>query len=127
MKASPLVDALVRGWSGRQPERVALETPSRRFTYGDLERSIDGLAERLVSEGVTPGDRVVLVLPASPEYVVSLLAVTRVGGIAVPVPPTAGPDRRRYLVELTAPRLCLVGASTAAAGLPCDVLTIEPG
>jgi fatty-acyl-CoA synthase len=123
---SPLVDALVRRPARRHADSPALETGSVRISYRDLERLSDALARQLVALGVGPGDRVMLMLSASAEYVISFLAVTTAGAIAVPVPPTVGPDRLRYLIDITEPRACLVEAPMSIERCPWHVVTIEP-
>jgi long-chain acyl-CoA synthetase len=56
----------------------------RTLTYGELFRAARGVAAGLHKLGVTPGDRVGLCLPNSPELVVSYYAAWMAGAIAVP-------------------------------------------
>jgi len=55
--------------------------PSRRVTWGELERKTAALASRLREMGVKPGDRVAAFLPNVPEAVIGLLASASVGAI----------------------------------------------
>lgn len=122
---STLFDSLVRTWSRRQPKRPALEAQSHRISYEDLERLVVETASLLLSFEVEAGDRVLLSFPSSAEYVVSLLAVTAVGAVAVPVPTPVGPERLRYLVDTTRPRLCLHEASSSIDGVECHSVAVD--
>ncbi|MFZ5633169.1 MAG: acetate--CoA ligase [Bacillota bacterium] len=70
-------------------DRVALisdEGTKRNFyTFRNLQNLTNRFANVLKGLGVRKGERVVLFLPASPEFYISLLGVVRMGGIAVPL------------------------------------------
>ncbi|MCZ7564057.1 MAG: acyl-CoA synthetase [Burkholderiales bacterium] len=55
-----------------------------RVTYRDLARDVNRLGNALRALGVRPGDRVLLRIPDRPEQVVCMLALARIGAIAVP-------------------------------------------
>jgi len=57
----------------------------RRVTYSALRDETNRLANALRNLGVGRGDRVGLMLPMIPEVVVSLMAVAKVGAIALPI------------------------------------------
>lgn len=62
-----------------------------RITYLDLKTRVDRLAATLHRLGVHPGDRVAIVLPNTPEFVVSFFATLRLGAVAVPLNPFSTP------------------------------------
>ncbi|WP_433801850.1 class I adenylate-forming enzyme family protein [Actinomycetospora sp. CA-084318] len=77
---------LVEASAGRALDAEALVfADGERLTTGGLAARSVELATGLLAAGVGPGDRVGLLLPASADLVALLLAVTRVGAIAVPV------------------------------------------
>ncbi len=57
----------------------------RRYTYGELLSEVNKLAHALKDMGIGEGDRVGIYLPMVPEVVFSLLAISRIGAIAVPL------------------------------------------
>ena len=69
------------------PDRAFLITRDRQCTYAEVDSRSEALAASLSGLGVEPGDRVALILPSCPEFVVSLFAVAKLGGIVVPVNP----------------------------------------
>ena len=56
-------------------------TPARHITYRELSDQVNRMANVLLSQGVTHGDRVVIYLPMIPEAAVAMLACARIGAI----------------------------------------------
>ncbi|MGV9563769.1 long-chain-fatty-acid--CoA ligase [Streptomyces sp. NPDC003480] len=73
--------------AGRQPERPALRLDTQTTTYAELDERSARVAALLRAEGVRPGDRVALMLPNVPEFVVLYYGVLRAGAIVVPMNP----------------------------------------
>jgi acetyl-CoA synthetase len=64
----------------------------RQYTYRELLLEVHALAQGLVALGVQPGDRVGLFLPFIPEVAIALLAISRIGAIALPLFSGFGPE-----------------------------------
>lgn len=71
----------------RSPQAPALRLGPHTLGYRALERSTAVVAARLRAEGLRPGDRVGLMLPNVPEFVVLYYGVLRAGGVVVPLNP----------------------------------------
>jgi 2-aminobenzoate-CoA ligase len=67
--------------------KVALYYGQETVTYAELNRDVRRLAGVLATRGVGKGDRVLLRLPNSPDFVVSWLAVIHLGAVAVATVP----------------------------------------
>jgi long-chain acyl-CoA synthetase len=69
------------------PDTVAVAFPiapmARRLTYRQLKEEAERFAGALVSLGIRKGDRVGLVLPNCPQYVVAYFAIQRLGAVVV--------------------------------------------
>lgn len=91
------------------PDAVAVACPGRgdvagrhsyaTCTFGELERDATALARGLVGLGVTPGQRVVLLVKPGIEFVKLVFALLRTGATMVLVDPGMG---RRHLVNCLA-------------------------
>jgi long-chain acyl-CoA synthetase len=57
------------------------------LTYGEIKKRTDRLAKALVRLGVTKGDRVAIMLPNCPQYVISAFAILRLGAVVVNINP----------------------------------------
>ncbi len=90
-------NALERHVQAGAGERLALiwegeEGATRRYTYRQLLEEVNALSRGLIELGVQPGDRVGLFLPFVPEVAIALLAVSRIGAIALPLFSGFGPE-----------------------------------
>ena len=68
------------------------DAPALRFgndivTYGGLRAEVGALRGGLISQGLQPDDRVVLMMASGRQFIVSYFAVLGAGGIAVPLNP----------------------------------------
>ena len=80
----PLVHHAVERHAMATPGAVAAEHRGATITYGELNRYADGLAARLVREGVRPGDHVGLFAHRSIPLLVGLLGTLKAGAAYVP-------------------------------------------
>ena len=55
------------------------------FKYKEVEELVNKLANFLKIKGVVKGDRVAILLVNSPEFIISLLAIQKLGAIPVPI------------------------------------------
>jgi long-chain acyl-CoA synthetase len=66
-----------------RPEAVALRAGGEEWSYSRLRDGAAGVAGGLLAEGIRAGDRVLLVAPSVPEFVVAYLGIHAAGAIAV--------------------------------------------
>ena len=71
----------------------------RRVTFAELDADATRLAHGLVEMGVTPGTRLVLLVPVGIEFVTLVFALLRSGAVGVLIDPGMG---RRHFVECLA-------------------------
>lgn len=94
------------------------------WTYDELVDQVHRVAGGLSRMGVRQGDRVALLLPNCPEFVITFLAVQTIGAVAVNAGPVLGADDLNRLIGMTRPRLVvaldLLAARIDAANAPGD-------
>ncbi len=71
----------------QRPDHTALIFKGRRLSYFELEKLSNAFANALGTLGVKKGDRVVLLLPNSPQSIITQIGIWKAGGIAVPINP----------------------------------------
>jgi len=71
----------------QRPDHTALIFKGRRLSYNELKRLSDAFANALVTLRVKKGDRVALLLPNSPQSIITQIGIWKAGGIAVPINP----------------------------------------
>ncbi|MCY0935128.1 (2,3-dihydroxybenzoyl)adenylate synthase [Streptomyces sp. H34-S4] len=77
------LSALLRTWAQRYGGKTALVQGATRLSYRDLETWVDRLAAGFREHGITPGDRVVVQLPNTPEFPAVCFALFRLGAVPV--------------------------------------------
>jgi len=65
--------------------KEALVCGDERVTYAELDARAGRVAARLAADGVAAGERVAIFCANRPEFVYALLAIFRLGAIAVPI------------------------------------------
>lgn len=86
---------LVRTAAATHGGRDYVVSPSGRLTFGDADVRSGILAKHLLAHGVSKGAHVGMWFPQGPDFVVVLLAITRIGAIAVPLSTfLTGPELR---------------------------------
>jgi len=81
-----LVPLLQESWT-KHAQRDAAACMGVRFSYGDVDERSQALGAWLQSKGVKRGDRVAIMMPNVPQYLVAIGAILRVGGVVVNVNP----------------------------------------
>ncbi|MDL0125658.1 AMP-binding protein, partial [Halobacterium salinarum] len=69
------------------PDRPALvdAATDRTWTYDALDSAVDATAGSLAALGVTPGDRVAVLLETRPAFATLVFAAARLGAVLVPL------------------------------------------
>jgi benzoate-CoA ligase family protein len=92
------------------PLKPAILGVERRVTYAELETQMNRVAQALRDYGCRPGDRVLIALPDSPEFIAAFFGAAKIGALPVPVNSAArASDYRHYLADSGA-RLAIVHA-----------------
>jgi long-chain acyl-CoA synthetase len=74
-----------------RPNATATHFLGAELTFGDLKRQSDALAVALAELGVAKGDRVGIMLPNCPQYIVATFGILRLGAVVVNVNPSYTP------------------------------------
>lgn len=74
----------------RYPQKAALVFEGKTVTFSELKRDVRNCSALLRDRGIVQGERIIVMLPMSPELYITLLAIISVGAIAVFVDPWIG-------------------------------------
>ncbi len=79
-----------------RPDRAATLFLGAQLTYRELKLRADALAHSLAALGVAKGDRVGIMLPNCPQYIIAAFATLRLGAVVVNINPSY--TAREFLV-----------------------------
>jgi len=80
------IGELLTAQANHQPDRPFVRMPNgESCTYADVERQASALAAGLRGLGLRPGDRLAIILPNIPQFVLSIFAAAKAGLIICPV------------------------------------------
>ena len=99
------------------------ELPATTFlgadlTFAELKVKVDRFATALARHGVVKGDRVGIMLPNCPQYLIGVFAVLRLGAIVVNINPAYAAPEVEHLVRDSGIRMLLTLDRLAAAAAP---------
>ena len=95
-------------------ERPFLYFEDEMWTYGHTNKAANSMARYLVSTGVKHGDRVVLFMENRPSFLISLLALNKIGAIAVLINTSLTGDPLIHCINSSDAVKCIVGAERAS-------------
>ena len=96
--------------AARYPDKTALSYYGGRLSYRELKQQSDTLAAYLQAQcGVKMGERVLLYMQNSPQFVIAYYALLRADAVVVPVNPMNLTEELRYCVDDAGTRIALAG------------------
>ena len=97
----------VTWYAEKTPFAEAYVFNGNRVTYAQLEQRVERLACACIAAGVAKGDRVAVLATTSPDFLVSFLAVARIGAIWVGLNAKYKRDELLYVVNDCKPKILL--------------------
>jgi len=117
------ISSLFRQQAERSPDETAIRRDSEHLSYRQLQELTDRLAGELTAQNIKRGDIVVVGMERSPELVISLLAISQIGAVWVPIDPADAPHRVEWILEDTS-AACLLTSRSARCPVASAVETL---
>lgn len=102
----------------RYPDKVAIYYYGSALSYAELKKQVEALAGYLQDQGVRKGDRVLLYMQNSPQFIIGYYAILRADAVVVPVNPMNKTAELEYLVQDTGANVALCGQEVYPALAP---------
>ena len=104
-------------------EKTVTEFGSNKFiyfeneswTYNQTNEAANVLANKLIDDGVEHGDRVVLFMENRPDFIISILALNKIGAIGVLINTSLTGNPLIHCINSSDSKKCLVGAELASS------------
>ena len=97
----------IEHWAAFDGDSPALHYPGAESSYSDFNLHIQKLAQVFDSHGVSPGDRIGILLENRPAYLEAVIAGARLGAITLPINSRLAPAELRFIIEDARPLLVL--------------------
>ncbi|MCP4689249.1 MAG: long-chain fatty acid--CoA ligase, partial [Desulfobacterales bacterium] len=99
MKSEKHIYSAFEAVAEKRRENTAVIYLGTRFSYAKLRELAGRFALALREMGVTPGQRVMIYIPNSIQWVVVWLGIQKAGGVCVPLTPIYTPHDLRYIAN----------------------------
>ncbi len=83
----------------RRPDHTAAVYLGTRYSYQKVRKMAESLAAALLDKGISPGQRVIIYVPNSIQWVVAWLGIQRAGCVCVPITPIYTPSDLEYIAN----------------------------
>ncbi len=119
-----LADYVLTG-AGADPDKCALtivggpDAPVQRLTYGQMKDRVLNAAAGLSSQGLGPGERVILRIGHEIDFPIFFLAAASLGAVPVPTSPMLSGHETRLIAEETEARFIIAGPDARIDHAPC--------
>ena len=94
-----LIHKFLQNSANEHPNKLAVIHDNQRVTYEQLNTKANILTENLIAKGITKGDRVVLLMENSVDYIIAYYATLKAGAVIAPLNPGLKPDGLQYLLN----------------------------
>lgn len=125
--APPLVHEFVDHYAVRTPSARAATDSLRTLTFKQLRKEVDDWAKALIGAGVLHGDRVLVMLPPSVDYFVSILAVASLGACWVGLDPRHRSNEFSHFIEDSDPALVVTVGEFDGRDYRDELRDADPG
>lgn len=103
-------------------EKVAIVCEDRRLTYAEVRGQVNRAGNAFLDLGLQEEQRVLLVLPDSPEFVAAYFGTMKIGAVVVPTSTAMRTNDYAYFLEETRARIAIVHST-----LLSEISPVLPG
>lgn len=100
---APLTEYL-RHWAKERPDKACLIYYGREISFKEIDELSDRFASFLHEKGLVKGDRVAVLLPNCPQFLIAFFGVLKLGCVHVPVNPLFKEQEFIYEMQDAEPR-----------------------
>lgn len=81
------------------PDHTAIEQGNVKYSYSEADREANRLANYLVSHGLAPEKKAVILLPRSAEVIITMIGVLKSGAAYIPLDPEIPAERVNFIMD----------------------------
>lgn len=119
------VVSLLESQAEKMPDKVAVVFEDTKLTYRELNEKSNGLAYKLRTMGIVPGDFVGILAKRSVEVVIGICAILKAGGAYLPLDDAYPDERKSIILADCNAKVLLNYHGQVPAGLNIPVISLE--
>jgi long-chain acyl-CoA synthetase len=123
LTVADLVPHAARKFGGREAIRFS---DGRALSFTEVEELVGRFAGGLAAQGIECGDRVIVHLPNSWEWIIAYHAIARLGAVSIPANILLSSDEIVYIAEDAGAKLAIL-PSDRADRLPSELIAVTVG
>lgn len=109
------ISELLARRASRYPQEIYCTFQGESISLGMLDRRVNQMAALLKGQGLSPGDRVAVMLPSHPEHLYLIFALARTGMVRVPINVHLRGASLEHLLSELEPKAMVVDCAYGAA------------
>ena len=95
----PLLNVLFEKQVQKSHDKIALMAEDGAFTYGELNKKANRIANALIKRGVQVEDKIMFILKRDSRLIATVLGIIKAGCAFIPVDPEYPDDRVKHVLE----------------------------
>lgn len=107
------VPAIIRYAAKRYPDKLATIYSGSAVTYGEYEEASNRLAAALADMGIKKGERVGLMLPNCPQFIIGYFGIMKAGAVYLPISPMLAERELEHFLDYTEAETLITSEATA--------------
>lgn len=121
------VSDYVAHYAAARPDAVALVAGNDRIPYAAFRDRVDRMAAALIAAGVKKGDRVAMLCPPQPDFMVAFMATASIGAIWLGLNPRYKLGEFEHVVREVEPTLMLARTEIEGRDYRGDLAALKAG
>ncbi len=114
-----------RHWAEKAPDRLALTAGDQSWTYGEIDREAQQVAQGLIDLGVGAGSRIAYLDKNTPEYFMHLFGGAKLNAVSVAVNWRLASPEMQYIIVDAEAAVLFVGPDFLGHLVKMDLPTVE--
>lgn len=95
----PLLNKLFEKQVAKSKDQIALIANDGEFTYSELNKKSNRIANALIKRGIKVEDRIMFMLKRDSKLIAAMLGIVKAGAAFIPVDPEYPPERIKLFIE----------------------------
>ena len=122
LKRSPLVNVMLESQAKKTPDKIALTTCGRQYTFKQVNDEANRIANALIKRGIEKGSSISFMLARDKTIITTFLGIIKAGCVAIPLDMNYPAERINYIRKNSDSQYIITRESLDGAIDPQDLI-----